>query len=57
MVYDYDYYDDENGDVIAMVGLMDGMMRKESHQGLKAPTVSKELKVRPHPVLPTTNCR
>ena len=27
--------------VIAMVGLMERMMRKESHQGLKAPTVSK----------------
>ena len=55
MVYDYDYYDAENGD--SNGGLMDGMMRKESHQGLKAPTVSKGLKVRPHPVLPTTNCR
>ena len=44
--------------VIAMVGLVEQMMSKESHQGLKAPTVSKKgLKVRPHPVLPTTNCR
>ena len=43
--------------VTAMVGLMERMMRKESHQGLKAPTVSKGLKVRTHPVLPTTNCR
>ena len=43
--------------VIAMVGLIERMMRKESHQGLKAPTVSKGLKVTPHPVLPTTNCR
>ena len=43
--------------VIAMVGLVEQMMSKESHQGSKAPTVSKGLKVRPHPVLPTTNCR
>ena len=44
--------------VIAMVGLMQRMMSKESHQGSKAPTVSKKgLKVRTHPVLPTTNCR
>ena len=55
MVYNYDYYDAENGDSNGGVGGTDDEKRESSR--IEGADCLQGVKVRSHPVLPTTNCR